>query len=239
MSPPIIELLPWDSAFLGFPVGRLVAHNLDAAHLVALVAENQAAGTRLIYLVTDPADSETVGAAHQMGAWLADKKVTFARSTAGILVHPIFNHIELATVFTPQLERLAWQSGAFSRFQRDKKFAPNVFHDLYSHWLRVSLSGGLARIVLISSSVIGTETGLLTLSERAGWASIGLLAVDAAMRGQGIGQQLMEAARQQALGWGCTQLQVVTQRDNVPACQFYTRCGFELVREEHLYHLWL
>ena len=40
MSPPIIELLPWDSAFLGFPVGRLVARNLDAAHLVALVAEN-------------------------------------------------------------------------------------------------------------------------------------------------------------------------------------------------------
>lgn len=110
----MIELLPWDSAFLGFPVGRLVARNLDAAHLAALVAENQAVGTRLIYLVTDPADSETADAAHQMGAWLADKKVTFARSTTGIPVRPIFNHIERATAFTPQLKRLAWQSETFS-----------------------------------------------------------------------------------------------------------------------------
>ena len=64
-----------------------------------------------------------------------------------------------------------------------------------------------------------------------------LLAV--AARRQGIGQQLVEAARQKAHHWGCPTLQVVTQRDNEPACRFYAQCGFELVREEHIYHLWL
>ena len=239
MSLPLVEPRPWDSAFLGFPVGRLVAHKLDAPHLAALVAESQAAGTRLIYLVTDPTDTETANTARQLGARLIDRKLTFARPTNGPAVSRAFNAIERVTTYTPQLERLAWQSGDFSRFQRDENFAPHVFPDLYSHWLRASLSGELARVVLASQSPTGTETGLLTLSERAGSASIGLLAVDAAVRGQGIGRHLVEAARQQALGWGCTQLQVVTQRDNAPACRFYVRCGFGLVREEHLYHLWL
>lgn len=239
MSLQLVEPLPWDSAFLGFQVGRLVSHKMDAAYLTVLVAESKAAGIRLIYLVTDPADIEMANAAHQIGARLADRKVTFARPTTRAVVSAAFNHIESVTAYTPQLERLAWQSGAFSRFQRDENFAPHVFSGLYSRWLRASLSGKLARVVLASHSLTGAETGLLTLSERAGYASIGLLAVDGAVRGQGIGQQMVEAARQQALGWGCTQLQVVTQRDNVPACRFYVRCGFELVREEHLYHLWL
>ena len=239
MSLPLVELLPWDSAFLGFPVGRLVAHNLATVHLVALVAESRAAGFRLIYLATDPTDIETADTARQLSARLIDRKLTFARPTAGPAVNRAFNDIESATAYTPQLERLAWQSGEFSRFQRDENFGSHVFSDLYSHWLRASLSGELARVVLASHSPTGAETGLLTLSEQAGCASIGLLAVEAAARGQGIGQQLVEAARQQALAWGCTQLQVVTQRDNAPACQFYASCGFGLVREEHLYHLWL
>ena len=241
MSRPVVEPLPWDSGFLGFAVGRLAARNLSVSALAAVVEESRAAGLRLIYLIVDPADAETAAAARQAKACLADQKMTFARQSGelpGDLI-PDESRIKLVTAITPQLERLAWQSGAFSRFRRDKRFAPHVFPDLYSHWLRASLSGELARAVLACVPQTGAEKGLLTLSEQAGQASIGLLAVDAAARGQGIGQQLVAAARQQAQRWGCTQLQVVTQRANAPACQFYFCCGFELVHEEHIYHLWL
>ncbi len=241
MSRPVVESLAWDSGFLGFPVARLVARHLSASALAAVVADSRGAGIRLIYLVAEPADAETAAAARQAGAWLADQKVTFARQTqdlTGDLV-PDSTQIEIATAFTPQLERLAWQSGEFSRFRRDELFAPHVFPALYSHWLRASLGGELARVVLASVPPTGAETGLLTLSEQHGRASIGLLAVAVAARGLGVGRQLVAAARQQAQQWGCAALQVVTQRANGPACQFYTRCGFELVREEHLYHLWL
>ena len=130
-----------------------------AAYLTALVAESKAASIRLIYLGTDPADIEIANAAHQIGARLADRKVIFARPTTRAVV-----------------------SGAFSRFQRDENFAPHVFSGLYSRWLRASLSGKLARVVLASHSLTGAETGLLTLSERAGYASIGLLVLDGAVR---------------------------------------------------------
>ena len=83
------------------------------------------------------------------------------------------------------------------------------------------------------------EAGLLTLGEKNGRADIGLLAVDAAVRGQRIGQQLVAAAHVQALAWGYTTLQVVTQGDNFPACRFYEKCGFTPESVEHIYHLWL
>lgn len=247
-SPP--QPLRWDSEFLGFPVARLPARHLSAAELVTLLDQQRAAGTRLLYLVADPADVETAAAIRHAGARLLDRKVTFAqelsRPPAGPAGRPEDSsgrpaalHVAATTVFTPQLEALAWQSGKFSRFQLDEQFAPNVFPDLYSRWLRASLTGELARVVLAAGLPAGGKVGLLTLGQEDDTATIGLLAVDAAARGRGVGRQLLAAAQQRARAWGCRQLQVSTQRANAPACGFYAACGFTAVREEHVYHLWL
>ena len=244
MSQPQVQILAWDSNFLGLPVGRLEAHQVNAASLAALVQQSRAADIRLIYLIADPADGETAAAASQAGAWLADRKVTFARATNTPLAPSQATATEsgavvTTTTFTPQLEQLAWQSGAFSRFRLDTQFAPHVFMDLYTRWLHASLTGEIARLVLAYTLPTGEEAGLLTLGEQEGKAHIGLLAVTAGARRQGIGHLLIETARQQAYRWGCRTLQVVTQRANKRACRFYAQCGFELVREEHIYHLWL
>ena len=250
MSRPPVQPLAWDTKFLGFPVARLAARHLLAAELLALVEQQRAAGTRLLYLLADPADAETAAAVRRAGARLLDRRVTFgqeigpplAASTdqpAAASARSAAVRVAAATVFTPGLEALAWQSGEFSRFRLDERFAPHVFHDLYSQWLRASLAGELARVVFAAGRPNGEEAGLLTLGEEAGTASIGLLAVAAAVRGRGVGRQLVAAARQQAQAWGCTRLTVVTQRDNGPACGFYAACGFVPVREEHVYHLWL
>lgn len=246
MNQPPVQLLEWDSEFLGFRVGRLAVQQLSVAHLATLMDQSRAAGFRLIYLIADPADAITAATANRAGVWLADCKVTFARETniplsvkaatttgSGVILN--------ATMVTPRSEKLAWQSGEFSRFRRDVQFAPHVFMDLYRRWLQASFTGELAQVVLTYlSPTTGDETGLLTLAEeQAGAARIGLFAVDSAVRRQGIGQQLVEAARKQAQHWNCSYLQVVTQYDNGPACRFYQQCGFELVREEYLYHLWL
>lgn len=239
-----VKLLAWDSNFLGFPVGQLRVPHLSAADLTTVVAQSRAVGIRLIYIAVDPADSIMAAAAHQVGAQLVDRKMTFAREInlplpTGQRTASGDGIIFSTATFTSELEELAWQSGAFSRFRRDSRFASGVFKELYTQWLRASLSGELARVVLFYPSPKGEEVGLLTLGEQQGIASIGLLAVAGANRGQGIGQQLVEAARQQAQHWGCSTLQVVTQRDNKQACRFYIRYGFDLRREEHIYHLWL
>ena len=245
MNHPPVQLLEWDSEFLGFRVGRLAVQQLSVAHLATLMDQSRAAGFRLIYLIADPADATTAATANRAGVWLADRKVTFARETniplpVGAATAAGSGAILNATMATPQSEKLAWQSGEFSRFRRDVQFAPHVLVDLYRQWLQASFTGELAQVVLTYlSPTTGDETGLLTLAEQAGVARIGLLAVDSAARRQGIGQQLLEAARKQAQRWNCSYLQVVTQCDNEPACRFYQQCGFELVQEEYIYHLWL
>jgi len=184
-------------------------------------------------------DATEVGIAlRQAGAWLADRKVTFVMPLP-VMAPPPTPAIGLTTTYTPQLESLAWQSGEYSRFRLDPQLAPSVFRQLYSQWLRNSLAGSIARQVLVWRDATGQELGLLTMGEKNGRAEIGLLAVDAAARGQRVGQQLVAAAVAQAVAWGHTELQVVTQRDNEQACQFYEKCGFHFAQEEHIYHLWL
>ncbi|TPG72252.1 GNAT family N-acetyltransferase [Hymenobacter nivis] len=232
--------MPWDTDFLGFPVARLAAAGLAPAELAAAMAAARHAGFRLVYVVAVPADAPVPAAMQQAGAQLFDRKATFAMSllAPGAGGAPAAA-VGTATEYTPQLESLAWQSGEYSRFRLDARFALHVFKDLYSRWLRSSLAGTIARRVLVWRDAAGTEQGLLTLGEKNNRADIGLLAVDARARGQRVGQALVAAAVAQASDWGYQELQVVTQRDNEPACRFYEKCGFALAHEEHIYHWWL
>ncbi|WP_051718356.1 GNAT family N-acetyltransferase [Hymenobacter sp. IS2118] len=234
-----LQHLAWDSDFLGFPVARLAAGGLGASAIAAAVAEARQAGYRLLYAIVLPTDTAGGEALRQAGSGLADRKVTYAMALTAADAVSISPAISDATAYSMQLESLAWQSGEYSRFRLDRRFQPGVFQELYSQWLRNSLSGELARRVLVWRSAQDPEAGLLTLGEKNGRADIGLLAVDVAARGQRGGQQLVAAARAQAAAWGFATLQVVTQGDNVAACRFYEKCGFLPESEEHIYHLWL
>lgn len=235
-----MQLLAWDSRFFGFGVARLTSEAPTAAEVAAALAECRAAGVRMVYWHTRPHDPAANQAAQQHGAWLADRKVTFAQPLPPHLAAaPPDAGIITTTTATPQLESLAWQSGAYSRFARDPRLPAGAFRELYSRWLRNSLSGNIAQAVLALPDAAGHELGLLTLGEKNGRADIGLLAVDAPARGQHVGQRLVAEAGRRAAGAGFAGLQVVTQRDNEPAYRFYERCGFALEHEEYIYHLWL
>ena len=237
--PVTLQPLAWDSDFLGFPVARFAVSGLTASTIVQTVAVARQAGYRLLYAVVVPTDTAEAEALCQVGAWLADCKVTYTMLLPLDAATSISPGIGDAIGYTSELESLAWQSGEYSRFRLDLRFKPSVFQELYSRWLHNSLSGDIARRVLVWRSPEGQEAGLLTLGEKNGRADIGLLAVDAAARGQRVGQQLVAAAQVQALAWDYTTLQVVTQGDNVPGCRFYEKCGFTPESVEHIYHLWL
>ncbi len=235
----VLQPLPWDSEFLGYPVLRAQAQNLDAAELNTLLTDARAQGGRLLYLFVDPADTRTMAAA-AANLPLADRKVTYAMP-ATVPSEPLnVGALRLADTPTPALEALALQSGAYSRFKLDQGFAPHVYEALYRRWLRNSFGQEMGQHVLTVQENAATDpVALLTLGIKNDRADIGLLAVDEAVRGRGYGQQLVLAARHQTVWWGLPVLQVVTQADNLSACRFYERCGFTLDHTVCIYHAWL
>lgn len=239
MSSAGLTPLPWDSQFFGLPVARLVTTGLDAAAIADLLTAAQTQHFRLLYWLAEPTDTVTAAAAAAAGARLLDRKATFVQPLAGATSETPDPQVHQATTVTPALLALARQSGAHSRFRLDAQLPPGAFGQLYDSWLRNSIGGELARLVLTTRAADGAETGLLTLGLKDGRADIGLLAVDAAARGQGLGRRLVGEARRHARRWGCREWQVVTQLSNEGACRFYEQCGFRLARIEHVYHLWL
>ncbi|MEJ5992152.1 GNAT family N-acetyltransferase [Ramlibacter sp. PS3R-8] len=233
-----VESLAWDSGFLGVPVSRIVADGASRGELAAAVARLQEEGTHLAYLFTDsPLPAEDAGALH---ALLVDRKVTY-RIEAGALPtrHPL-PAVRPYEAGMPQadLERLAVQSGKYSRFHVDPRFPDPKFVELYLLWLRKSLTREIADEVLVATEG-GAPCGLVTMAQSGGCGKIGLVAVDEAYRGRGLGRQLVEAAKGWFAARGVAFADVVTQQDNVAACGLYETCGFRVHQVQFVYHLWL
>jgi dTDP-4-amino-4,6-dideoxy-D-galactose acyltransferase len=180
-------------------VVRLIAQGLSPTHLIGLIKEARQVGYHLMYVINNPEHVLNAKAIVRAGAWLADLKLTFLMDlSAPTKVATQMPHMRSASKFTSQLESLAWQSGEFSRFLLDSHFVPRVFQNLYSEWLRNSLSGAITRRLLTWHEAKGIQRGLLTLGEKNGRVDIGLLAVDVFVRGQQAGQQIVASAAAQA-----------------------------------------
>ncbi|MDQ2793870.1 MAG: GNAT family N-acetyltransferase [Bacteroidota bacterium] len=236
--PPEVQLLPWDSAWLGFPVARLVAGPaIGAPEVTAALAGCRVQGVRLLYVVL-PVDSQAI--AQVDGAWLADVRLTYQRLVEQPQPPAGFPATERAsirkvTALTPALEQLAWQSGEHSRFRRDVRLPAGAYQELYSTWLSRMLTQGTVWAVVADDEVIG----MLALDARAVPARIELVAVAPAARRQGIGQLLVQAALCEAAARHLALLEVVTQGANHAARYLYEREGFRLLDSRHIYHIWL
>ena len=235
---PLIERLAWDSDFFGIEVARLRAGRLDAASLPSAMQALQRSCASLAYVVTDepiePAAAARFGLVHR------DAKTTYARAigdglaaVAGVTVREAQPVEELA-----QLRALAVASGASSRFRLEERLPAGKAAELYERWMDNSLTGALAAKVLVAVRA-GAVVGMVTVGERAGAADIGLIAVDEAARGGGVGGALVAAALAWGRSAGLDQATVVTQGHNRAACALYERCGYAVRDTVQVYHAWL
>ncbi|TGE15544.1 GNAT family N-acetyltransferase [Hymenobacter elongatus] len=232
--------LEWDSAFLGFPTGRLDGTGLSTGALEQQLRQATSQGWHLVYWFVQPEDAVSLASAQAIGATLIDDKCTYARGLDRISAPSANVRYIAAPEATADLMALALQSGAYSRFRVDPRFAPNVFVRLYTQWIQHALNGAPDRQVLVyGTTPTAPSVGLLTLEKHAQEVRIGLLAVDSQWRQRGIGHQLVEAAAAEARAAGYTRLKVTTQAANQPACHFYERCGFTLIDRQYVFHLWL
>ena len=221
-------------------VGRLEAGpGVTANDLQAVLRSDKARAFDLLVISHHGDSARLRPVLEDSGAMLVDTKLDYrapARAAAAVAPERIGESANAAD--RAALEGLALESGRFSRFRLDPRIGETRWQELYRLWIRNSLAGRMADAVFVRRRD-GAITGFVTVKrEASNQARIGLIGVDAAERGAGVGTELVAAARQWAAGEKLKDLWVATQRANRGACQFYTSRGFTLTSETDIYHLW-
>jgi dTDP-4-amino-4,6-dideoxy-D-galactose acyltransferase len=244
--PDPCEMLAWDSEFFGVRVARLRGDVLRDERRAVVDEWCVRNGVSCLYFQCRPDDPGSAAAAEGGGFRLVDVRMTFARDASPAAeADPVVRNATAADV--PVLRRIARESHRDTRFYLDHHFPRHLCDLLYERWIQSSCEGH-ADAVLVAGDE-GVPTGYVTCHlDRPGPGApagaaplsgrIGLLGVDAAARGGGLGARLTRAAVNWLVAKGAGGVSVVTQGRNVAAQRLYQRCGF-LTRDVHLYfHKW-
>jgi dTDP-4-amino-4,6-dideoxy-D-galactose acyltransferase len=224
--------LEWDSSFFGFQIGKTVVSAEDYDKIEALLAIKKE-NYQLVYLISDKP------LAH-FSSCLVDKKVTY---TCNNLDN---NYTENTTIISltedyildKKLLDLTIQSGEYSRFRIDPKFPDGSFEKMYRKWIENSLNKSIADEVIVFMQNDNIE-GFVSYKAYHDKLVIGLIAVDTASRGKQIGTKLIDFIKFKTQNLDKKRIEVVTQLDNIHACNFYTKNNFEIHSIEYIYHIHL
>ena len=239
-APEPCELLPWDSKFFGLTIARVTHHQLTRElcdEIDRWCAERQ---VRCLYFLARADDDATVCRAEKFGYHLVDVRMTLER-VAGTGDKSPDKHSDLRAATShdvTRLKQIARASHTDTRFFFDANFDRGKAADLYETWIEASCDRFADKVFVVQrgGDVAGYVTCRLALNRQEG--SIGLIAVDAAHQGQGIGRELVQAALDWFEEQKVDRTTVVTQGRNLAAQRLYARCGFITRKFELYYHRW-
>lgn len=232
--------LKWDSDFFGFKVARLIPEKLYPGDLEQVLYSLKKNSFKLIYFFVDPLNSGLNKVAVENQGVFVDERVTyFARidKNRRFNIHPNIAEYQGERVDERMID-LALQSGKYSRFNTDTNFNPNRFKDLYTLWIKNSVSKKIADSVLVYRTGSSTR-GMITLAAENDTGKIGLIGVEHGGRRKNIGSELIKSAKEFFQRRDIFKIKVVTQEKNRAACKFYEKNGFFVLKRESVYHFWL
>lgn len=247
----VAEYLPWDSAQLNFPCGRVVLLIHDGEYAQGVVSSHVLLSTvgqylekkyrvKHLTLRADAADLAAVHAAGHMGYEQMDGIIVFARNCV-----PLDNcdfetgdyRVRLSEPRDAEaLASLARSAYSITRFHVDPHIPQQVANGLHAAWLRNSCIGTAADAVVLAEDEHG-PLGYVTCSlskDTAGSlgscvGTIVLVATASRARCTGVAKRMTAAA----IGWfngrGCSVVEVGTQLANIAASRLYENCGFRIV----------
>jgi dTDP-4-amino-4,6-dideoxy-D-galactose acyltransferase len=234
----IFKHLDWDTNFFGYPIASLLINNENVNLLPDALSTLKDEGYRLIYWKVEPTNVQFNSLAKQYGGQLVDEKLHFGMHLesnytfdSNVVSYPVGGVL-------PVMYNLAVQTGEYSRYRVDENISESLFTALYRKWIENSVARLNAEEVLIyveNNNVMG----MVTLSTDEMGGVIGLIGVDHQFRDKGAGQKLVQATCNYFKNKNIDFLSVITQKANIPACNFYRKCGFEVFLTENVYHFWL
>ncbi len=228
-----------DSNFLGFGVGDLYAL-CDENFLSQQLIKYKEEGYRLLYWKIEEQDTASLNMANAFQFKNYDTKVTYQLNlfTQSREIPKNSKVRKYTGAITPKLINLGKQSGDYSRFQQDKNFPPGTFEKMYTEWIHTAFSAEQSDAIFIleeNTKMFGFATVFFNQDD----AEIVLIAIDPKYRSKGYGKMLVEYISAYLSNINYKNLYVVTQEQNTPACRLYESCGFEIIKKEYIYHIWL
>lgn len=238
ISDPQCELLPWDSEFFGLRIAQAQGEYADRARLDAIRQWCAAHQVDCLYFLAGLDDPVTLAALCTPPFKLVDLRVTLAcaledkpyAAPSSVVIRG-WQPDDL-----PRLRAIARDAYTDSRFYFDGGFTRSLCDKLYETWIEQSCHGQ-ADFVMIAEHE-GVAASFVTGSVRGNVGQIGLVGVDAEVRGRGLGGATMQAALAEFRQRGCTGVEVVTQGRNLGAQRLYTRAGFVTQSIKVWFHGW-
>lgn len=239
----VAELLEWDTQFFGVRIARVAGGTLVDETATRVDDWCQRERIDCLYLLADADSEETVWTAEKFGFGLKDVRVTSQRRLDRSMADTSAELPQGVKIRNSRpddmsaLEAIAEGGFTASRFYFDRRFSRARVDEMYRIWVRQSIAGQ-ADVVLVLENK-GKASGFITchlLDERTGQCRLG--GIDAELRGQGLGQQLYEAALRWFAGRGVESVLYVTQARNIRAQRLFQRLGFLPQSVQFWYHKW-
>jgi RimJ/RimL family protein N-acetyltransferase len=222
----VVERLEWDSAFWGLEVGEQRDGGGAGDDLVADLERFAVVQARVD--LREPGRARRL-AAH--GFFPVDSRVVhrLALDDVDALAAPGPSGTWTAQLDRTQARRYAHDFVPFSRFRAFPAPTSRVV-DFYQTWIERAAAGafddGLLHLV-----IAGSSAGFVTYRIRGSEAAVGLLAVGAAHRGQGVLRALLARTFEVARPLGARSLDIATEGTNHRARRAYARAGFRLASD--------
>lgn len=230
-----ITYIAWDSDFFNLHIGKIKIKTIKDYNKILEQLSQLKNKYDLLYLFCP----ENIFISENENTVLVDQKVIYVSnidSTNHYYPSEIKPYFENTT--TPELLKLALESGAYSRYKTDKHFNASTFERLYTKWIENSINGTFADIVLCYYND-GRIIGMVTIQVKDNIGHIGLIAVDALHQNKGIGSALIIAAKVFLYNRNIKKLSVATQLNNMQACTLYKKNLFIVKSITNIYHFWL
>jgi GNAT superfamily N-acetyltransferase len=228
--------LEWDSTFFGFQIAQVADNRLDPARMEEVERWCAEHGIRCAYLLADAADPATTLLAEDHGFRVVDVRITFEHSLEDTPRPSRPLQVASRAELEPLLP-LARKSFGDTRFFADPGFPRERVEELYAEWILASEGGPMGDVVLLAEREGGTA-GAITCVRGDETGEIGLIMVDPAARGLGVGSDLVAGALEWLREAASARVEVQTQARNVGAQRLYERAGFLTSQVDIWLHRW-
>ncbi len=228
--------LEWDSGFFGMSIARATPTRVDAETCGAMLDWCRAERIDCLYLLADE-NPDSMRALEDASFSRVDDRVTLELQPIPPVPAPPADTRPARASDITVLREIAALAHHDSRFYRDGHFDRTRCDELYRVWIEKSCRGWADHVVVVERN--GNAIGYLTVHLRdANSASIGLVGVDRAHRGQGIGTRLMGGALTWISGQPVARVWTATQGRNAASQGFFRSAGFQQIGHAIWYHRW-